>query len=328
MDYIVMKTNAGLALDLKMPNSGSFFTFVRAESGGGSVPQAQLPTLLAVTNPMQELELKDLIYPQSSEGPLTIPVTLSNSGLETGYALYQVGVYAEDPDLGEILYLVAQTTRAEGEPIPSEASSPGFAIDWNLATHVANTEIVQVVVNEAGRLTVDQGDARYLKKEDTADTLQSVQEHMEDTENPHGVTAQQTGAISAEAKGTAGGVAELDAAGKVPAAQLPTLGLSEEDVEALVNAGQDLIFTNVSVPASTWTATSNYTYAKYQAIVNLAGVTSAMDAEVFFAPNDADSGIFSGAGIVNDGSITLLAIKQPTSNLTIPKIRFMKGANT
>lgn len=99
------------------------------------------------------------------------------------------------------------------------------------------------------------------------------------------------------------------------------------EVTTAIEAGQDLLFTNVSVPASAWTDTSNYTYAKYQAIVNLAGVTSAMDAEVFYAPNDADSGIFSGAGIVNDGSITLLAIKQPPENITIPKIRFMKGAS-
>lgn len=99
------------------------------------------------------------------------------------------------------------------------------------------------------------------------------------------------------------------------------------EVAAAIEAGQDLLFTNVSVPASTWTATSNYTYTKYQAVVNLAGVTSTMDAEVFYAPNDADSGIFSGAGMVNDGSITLLAIKQPTTNITIPKIRLMRGAS-
>lgn len=135
MDYIMIKTEAGLRLDQKLPNSGNPLKFVRARSGGGRVPEAQLPALLAVTNPVQELELKDLMYPQSGT-TLTIPVTLSNSDLETGYALHQVGVYAKDPDLGEILYLVAQTTRVEGEPIPSEASSPGFAIDWNLTQMV------------------------------------------------------------------------------------------------------------------------------------------------------------------------------------------------
>lgn len=137
----------------------------------------------------------------------------------------------------------------------------------------------------------------------------------------------ETQTVLASEKGAPGGVAELDESGKVPETQLPTLGMTTEEVEDLVEAGQDLIFTNVSVPAASWTATSDYTYSKYQATVSLAGVTSDMDAEVFFAPNDADSGIFSGAGMVNDGSITLLAIKQPTENITIPKIRLMKGVS-
>lgn len=132
--------------------------------------------------------------------------------------------------------------------------------------------------------------------------------------------------IPSSEKGAASGVATLDTTGKVPSAQLPQLGMTAEEVQALVAAGQDVIFSNVAVPAASWTATTAYTYAKFQATISLAGVTSTMDAEVFFSANDADSGMFSGGGVVNDGSITLLAIKQPTANITIPKIRFMKGA--
>ena len=47
--------------------------------------------------------------------------------------------------------------------------------------------------------------------------------HTGDRNNPHGVTAEQAGAIPASAKGTAGGVASLDSGGKVPAAQLPAM---------------------------------------------------------------------------------------------------------
>lgn len=89
-------------------------------------------------------------------------------------------------------------------------------------------------------------------------------------------------------------------------------------------ADQGLLFTNVSVPVSGWTATSEYTYSKFKATVALTGVTAAMDVEVFFAPNDADSGILSGSGIVNDGSITLLAVKKPALTIMIPKIRCMR----
>lgn len=61
---------------------------------------------------------------------------------------------------------------------------------------------------------------------DPAGSAQGVQSnlnaHTNNKSNPHGVTAAQVGAIPASQKGAAGGVAELDSAGKVPAAQLPS----------------------------------------------------------------------------------------------------------
>ena len=167
MDFYMTKTTAGLALDQKLPNSDVTLKFTKAMSGAGKVEQTSLESLIGVSEPMQTLELKDLIYPALSENTtLTIPVLLSNADLETGYELFQVGVYAQDPDAGEILYLIAQITQDAGEPIPSENDAPGFSIDFNLAINVANTDKVEVVLNEAGKLTVEQGDARYAKKTD------------------------------------------------------------------------------------------------------------------------------------------------------------------
>ena len=51
--------------------------------------------------------------------------------------------------------------------MPSATDSPGFSIDWNFGLNVANASKVEVTLNEAGRLTLDQGDARYAKKEET-----------------------------------------------------------------------------------------------------------------------------------------------------------------
>ena len=52
----------------------------------------------------------------------------------------------------------------------------------------------------------------------------SLSSHIADKNNPHGVDAEQTGAIPATQKGAAGGVAELDSTGKVPSGQLPEMG--------------------------------------------------------------------------------------------------------
>lgn len=166
LDYVMLKTNAGLALEQKLPNSGNSLKLIRAESGAGRVAAGQLANLQAVAEPMQTLGLKDLIYPKTGESAtLTIPVEVKNRGLENGYTLYQIGVYAEDPDLGEILYLVAQFQAEKGERIPAETNAPGFSCEYNLTTKTTNTEKVEVMVSDAGTLTMEQADNRYSKLE-------------------------------------------------------------------------------------------------------------------------------------------------------------------
>lgn len=88
---------------------------------------------------------------------------------------------------------------------------------------------------------------------------------------------------------------------------------------------QTLAFTNVSVPASDWTAEEGSEPPWYKIeISGLEGVTESMDAEVFFGPDQAKSGIFANCGEVGTGSVTLYAFKQPEADFVIPKIRFMK----
>jgi len=49
----------------------------------------------------------------------------------------------------------------------------------------------------------------------------NIQAHLSDTNNPHSVTAAQTGAIPTSEKGSPSGVATLDSGGKIPSSQLP-----------------------------------------------------------------------------------------------------------
>lgn len=65
------------------------------------------------------------------------------------------------------------------------------------------------------------GDHRHPKDASKADAA-ALTSHTGNTANPHGVTAAQTGAIPTGEKGAAGGVAALDASGKIPSAQLPS----------------------------------------------------------------------------------------------------------
>lgn len=161
----VTKTSAGLGLDQKLIGGDTALTFTKAKSGSGKVNPVQLVQQTEVSGPVQDLELKNLVR-SDSDTTVTIPVLLENAGLDHGYSLQQVGIYASDPDGGEVLYLIAQTSQEGGELVPSAVDSPGFSISWNFAVNVANSHQVEVVLNEAGKMTLEQGDSRYAKKAD------------------------------------------------------------------------------------------------------------------------------------------------------------------
>lgn len=98
------------------------------------------------------------------------------------------------------------------------------------------------------------------------------------------ITAADVGAIATSAKGTAGGVAELDSTGKVPSAQLPE-GVTYNDMEG-ATASADGTHGLVPAPAAgtqtkylrgdgTWQTPPNTTYSA--ATTSTAGLMSAAD---------------------------------------------------
>lgn len=250
------KTLAGLSLDQELFGKKTL-KLTRAVAGKGKISPTQLAMQTEVLQPAQTLEFFD---PGYSEDDMTtlIPVTLSNTGVTEPYNLYQVGIYAEDLDGEEVLYLIAQTGQTNGEEIPSAEESPGFTIDWVFGLNNGNANTVEVTLNELRKLTVEQADARYVKNELALPILEELQAHSEADDNPHGVTAAQTGAIPVSQKGAAGGIAELGDDGKVLSTQLPTFAelkqllgitaletalealISDEVLEAAEAAGIDL----------------------------------------------------------------------------------------
>lgn len=168
------KTLAGLALDQALLSGDSPLKLTKAKSGKGKVNATQLASQTDVSDPVQELSLKDAIF-YTDDTSVTIPVTLSNSGLQTAYDLYQVGIYAQGTDGSDVLYILAQTDETNGEEVPSEAESPGFTIDWNFAINNANSNDVEVTLNESDKITLAQGDTRYAKKSD----LEALQEEFD-----------------------------------------------------------------------------------------------------------------------------------------------------
>ena len=144
-------TKKGLELKAKL-QGGAQMVFTKAISSTGTTTASNLTDLTAVTSPKQTLLLGNAI--QDGGGKTTLPVTVVNRGLTQSYTLWQIGIYAQDPDVGEILYCISQATQAD--IVPSESQNPNFTIYFNFKFALLNASDVTVQLNLDGMVT--QGD--------------------------------------------------------------------------------------------------------------------------------------------------------------------------
>lgn len=86
-----------------------------------------------------------------------------------------------------------------------------------------------------------------------------------------------------------------------------------------------LLFTNISVSASSFVVDSTYTDYPYRASVALSGVLASMIPEVILGVTDAVSGNFAPVAITYNGGVYLYAASAPESAITIPTIICWKG---
>ena len=97
-------TTKGLALSAKLA-AGSVLTISRVVAGSG---QTQT-TASALSGPCQTLEVN---APTRSGNTAVIPATLAAAEAPGSYTLSELGVYANDPDEGEILYKVYKLSQS------------------------------------------------------------------------------------------------------------------------------------------------------------------------------------------------------------------------
>lgn len=160
-EYAVV-TLKGLALQAKVAGGGNI-KFTKVATGAGTVDPVLMQNQTAVSQSMQEF-LYSMEPKFSDDAEVILSVVISNDDVTTGYDCYQLGIYATDPDDGEILYAIIQG----GKPlsVPTAKALPGWTAEFNFYLQYGNADSVTVVVDEAGLLTVSVADTRYLQKSD------------------------------------------------------------------------------------------------------------------------------------------------------------------
>lgn len=144
-------TQKGLALQTKLIE-GTRLQITRAVVGTGFVTPGLLNQQTAVSGEKRELSFRPVTYPE--EGRCTLAVHLDNDELTEGYMATQVGIYAMDPDEGEIVYFIAQATSADkGTEIPSASESPGYTAEWTFYVQYGQADEVTVMVDPEGSVS-------------------------------------------------------------------------------------------------------------------------------------------------------------------------------
>lgn len=147
-------TDKGLDLLAKL-TQGNTLDITRAVTGAGFVTPGLLLKQTKVTDPKQTLTLRPVTYPET--GKCAFPVRLTNEGVDTGYYATQVGVFAMDPDEGEILFFIVQATDANsGTIIPSETEMPGYSAVWTFYFQYGQADGVNVTVDPSNTVTFDE----------------------------------------------------------------------------------------------------------------------------------------------------------------------------
>ena len=141
-------TDKGNSLLSKL-TQGHTLDLVEAVTGAGYVTPGLLTKQTAVTDPKQVLDFRPVSYPKT--GKCALPVALTNKGLTEGYEAMTLGVFANDPDEGKILFFIAQGAITDkgpkGTPVPSEAEMPGFSAEWIFYFQYGQADGVQVTVD-------------------------------------------------------------------------------------------------------------------------------------------------------------------------------------
>lgn len=137
-------TDAGRELQAKA-QTGQRLVFTRVGLGDGAAPESLGP-LTTLINERQSLSIQHQEAP--GDGTATLRVILTNEGLETGFFMREMGVYAEDPDTQEeILY---SYTNAGEHPDFLPASGGATLVEqiFNLVTIVGDAENVTAKIDD------------------------------------------------------------------------------------------------------------------------------------------------------------------------------------
>lgn len=138
-------TNQGRALQAKA-QAGAALNFTRFRIGSGSMSGQQIADMAGLIQPVMWLTLNK--SQAHSAGRHTLGAPFTNSGISTGFYFREWGVFAQDPDVGEIMYCYGNVGSG-AEYIPAGGGSEIIEQQLDMITLIGNAANVSAVIDES-----------------------------------------------------------------------------------------------------------------------------------------------------------------------------------
>lgn len=155
-------TKDGKALLAKAQAGKCAIQIIKAQSGSGSYTSSEdISQRTALKTVKQTFPISNKVI--NTDSALVLKITMENSTLTAGYDITEFGVFASDPDKGEILYSIA--TASTSDYMPAYNGVVPSVINMSYYLEVANASTV--TIKSAGALAL-QSDLEALEARVTA----------------------------------------------------------------------------------------------------------------------------------------------------------------
>ena len=164
----VVITRKGQALMAKLMSGSGTTHFTAIKVSDSSFNEDQLEGLTSIGNVKQTVSISKV--DRSNNVAAEVEGAISNTNLTVGYYMRTLGLYAQDPDEGEILYAVTIASQAGYmPPFNGKTTSGAF---FRITTTIGNADNLNVQVNPSAVATI--GEINDLQKQ--IDAMKKVDE--------------------------------------------------------------------------------------------------------------------------------------------------------
>lgn len=166
-------TNRGAALQAKVNTGSTTLTFTKLAIGSGEA-SGSIESLTELAHKEIDMPIKGI----SNDGNIvTIKSTITNSGISQAFYAREMGLYAQDPDLGEILYAIQIDPNPDN--IPASGSATVVSEEFEAHLIMSNTGNVSAVLDSSALVTLGDLDKHNESEDSHPDIRQKITDDID-----------------------------------------------------------------------------------------------------------------------------------------------------